>query len=281
MASSAAAVAESIASQIKIPPQPEVLRVAKQEAAKESPDLLTIAKAVRKDLSLSAGVLTIVNSPQLALPTKIVSIAQAVSYLGLEPTISLIATVELRRVFKQVAGLSMERFWDTATDEARHAASISRTLGIGRPEEMYTVGLFHDCGIPLLAQKFPDYKSVLQEANKAEHFTAVEERVYQTNHAIVGYYLARAWNLPPLICDAVLHHDDIEEILGSEAHKRSALGATIAILAFATHVNDLYRKRDEPSWQKVKDLVLDCLGLTEDRCEELTSELMAMQASFN
>ncbi len=281
MASAAAAIAESIASQLKIPPQPEILRLAKQEAAKESPDLLAIAKAVRKDLSLSAGVLTIVNSPQLALPTKIVSIAQAVSYLGLEPTVSLIATVELRRVFRQVAGLSMERFWDTAVAEARHAASISLMLGIGKPEEMYTAGLFHDCGIPLLAQKFPDYKSVLQEANEAERFTPVEERAYQTNHAVVGYYLARAWNLPPLICDAVLHHDDIEEILGSETDRRGALASTIAILKFATHVNDLYRQRPEPSWQKVKDLVLDCLGITEVQCEEMTSELTAMQASFN
>ncbi|MCG3202777.1 MAG: hypothetical protein NFCOHLIN_02663 [Gammaproteobacteria bacterium] len=281
MASSAAAVAESIASQIKIPPQPEILRVAKQEAAKEFPNLLAIAKAVRKDLSLSAGVLTIVNSPQLALPTKIASIAQAVSYLGLEPMISLIATVELRRAFRQVAGLSMERFWDTATDEARHAASISRTLGIGKAEEMYTAGLFHDCGIPLLAQRFPDYKAVLQEANAAERFTQVEERVYQTNHAVVGYYLARAWNLPPDICEAVLHHDDIEEILGCETRKRGALASTIAILKLATHVNDLYRRRPEPSWQKVRELVLDCLGITEFQCEEITAELIATQASYN
>lgn len=281
MPSSAAAIAGSIASQIKIPPQPEILAIAKREAAKESPDLLAIAKAVRKDLALSAGVLTVVNSPQLALPAKIVSIAQAVSYLGLEPTVSLIATVELRRVFKQVAGLSMERFWDTATDEARHAAAISRTLGIGKPEEMYTAGLFHDCGIPLLAQKFADYKSVLQEANRAERFTAVEERVYQTNHAVVGYYLARVWNLPQPICDAVLHHDDIEEILGSAPHERGALASTVAILKFATHVNDHFRQRPEPSWQKVKDLVLDCLGITDFRCEEITAELTAMQASFN
>jgi HD-like signal output (HDOD) protein len=146
---------------------------------------------------------------------------------------------------------------------------------------MYTAGLFHDCGIPLLAQKFPDYKSVLQEANRAEYFTAVEERVYQTNHAIVGYYLARAWNLPPIICDAVLHHDDIEEILGSEDQKHSALAVTIAILKLATHVNDLYRKREEPSWHKVSGLVLDCLGVTESQCEELISELLVMQASFN
>ena len=55
---------------------------------------------------------------------------------------------------------------------------------------LYTVGLFQNCGIPLLALRFEDYKEVLIEANdKGCNSIALEEEKYNTNHAVLGLTL--------------------------------------------------------------------------------------------
>ena len=55
---------------------------------------------------------------------------------------------------------------------------------------LYSIGLFHDCGIPLLALKYPDYKNILMEANRSGYNSvALEEKHYLTNHAVLGCFV--------------------------------------------------------------------------------------------
>ncbi|WP_168427344.1 HDOD domain-containing protein [Candidatus Colwellia aromaticivorans] len=69
---------------------------------------------------------------------------------------------------------------------------------------LYTIGLFINCGIPLLALKFSDYKSVLIEANGLGiNSIKLEEQKYCTNHAVLGYYIASSWHLPKEICSLI------------------------------------------------------------------------------
>jgi len=283
MSSPGLAELEFDAGDLKIPPQPEALIVAQREIRAEDPNLLNIAKAIRNDLALSAAVLKVVNSAQFALPTKIVSIPQAVSYLGLTPTTHIIAAIEIRRTFTKVPGLSMERFWDTATDVAKHCAWLARTLALITPDEAYTIGLFHDCGIPVIAQKHAQYPAILDEANRAvdERFTEVEDRHFGTNHAIVGFLVTRTWNLPLVVREAVRYHHETETILEPALTNRSPLASLLAILKVATHANDAFRHRPEPEWDRIAAVVLEYLGLTEDECHELVTEMMIQQRDFS
>lgn len=275
-------VVELSVEDLKIPPQPEALIVAQREIQAKDPSLLNIAKAIRNDLALSAAVLKVVNSAQFALPTKIVSIPQAVSYLGLTPTMHVIAAVEIRRTFNKVPGLSMERFWDTATDVAKHCAWVAKAVALSTPDEAYTIGLFHDCGIPVIAQKHHKYSDILAEANSTteERFTEVEDRHIQTNHAVVGYLVTRTWNLPLCVRDAVRYHHEVETILEPALTQRSPLASLLAILKLATHANDVYRQRPEPEWTRAGGLVLEYLGLTEHECEEMVDEMVVQQRDF-
>jgi len=268
---------------LKIPPQPEALIVAQREIQAKEPNLLNIAKAIRNDLALSAAVLKVVNSAQFSLPTKIVSIPQAVSYMGLTPTTHIIAAIEIRRTFTKVPGLSMERFWDTATDVAKHCAWVAKRVALSTPDEAYTIGLFHDCGIPVIAQKHHKYSAILAEANSAvdRTFTEVEDDYIHTNHAVVGYLVTRSWNLPQVVREAVRYHHEVDTILQPALTHRSPLASLLAILKVATHANDVYRQRPEPEWQRVGGLVLEYLGLTEHECEEMIEDMVAQQRDFS
>lgn len=66
------------------------------------------------------------------------------------------------------------------------------------PDQAYLAGVFRDCGVPLLMERFPAY---CQSMHLDEHVLwfnlAEEDRKYQTDHAVVGYFVAKHWKLPP------------------------------------------------------------------------------------
>ena len=56
----------------------------------------------------------------------------------------------------------------------------------------------------------------------------------------------------------------------------------LAILCkVATHANDAYRQRSEAEWDRIAGLVLEYLGLTEDECHELVTEMVIQQRDFS
>src|SRR5574343_53917 len=106
---------------------------------------------------------------------------------------------EVARLISQDVALSgdqdaaMDRFWESSALTACVSAELARRLRCVRPDVAYTFGLFHDCGIPLLVKRFPQTKEVLAAANAAEErgFTDIEDGLMGTNHAVVGYFLAK------------------------------------------------------------------------------------------
>lgn len=74
----------------------------------------------------------------------------------------------LRNVFSGVDQIMMERFWDSSAKFAIATSFIAKQVpGLNR-EEAYTYGLFQNCGIPILMQRFPEYKSTLTVVRNPE-----------------------------------------------------------------------------------------------------------------
>jgi HD-like signal output (HDOD) protein len=154
------------------------------------------------------------------------------------------------------------------------SSRLSKTLFLGDPEESYLIGLFHDCGIPLMMLKYPEYKKVLIEANGSHvSFTSIEEKYYPTNHAIVGYYVAHSWGISDKVCNAILNHH-AENMLELEDPDVSSL---LAILKLAEHICHTNRRlRVDNEWEDHSEEILKHLGLDEDGYIELREEMLSM-----
>ena len=166
--------AESLLKGINIPPRPTVVTGIAAERLKREPDINRISSLIATDVALSAAMLKVVNSPLYGLSRKLSSVRQAVSVLGLDNTTQLVTGLALRKTLP--AGQSLDRFWDSTAEVAMISASLaSRMPGIAR-DDAYSHGLFRDCGIPILMQKFPDYRETLHVANTTtdRKFTDVE-----------------------------------------------------------------------------------------------------------
>lgn len=263
---------------VRIPPQPEVLVEIDKELRNTESDLPRIAHLIRSDVSLSAGVLKVVNSAQFGLRARVQSVHQAVTLLGLGCLRNILSAVALKRSIDDSGVRFIPRYWDSAVAIATAAMEISRRITRVPPDEAYTLGLFCDAGIPLLAGRFPDYMEVLKRANtqRAERFTDKEEAHYQTNHAVVGFYLASSWHLSRANREAINRHHNVDEILGSGVIRDHEVAIRLAILKLAEHAEHLsnQRREDDLEWSRFGSLVIAYLGISEPDLQDLQADLV-------
>ena len=262
---------------IVIPVRPQIIADLMKERARDEPDFLLIQRLIKADVSMSAAMLKAANSPLFGVRSRVTSVAQATQLLGLKHVLTVAMGVAMRQSLQGCDAVSLDRFWDSAEATATICARMAKQLRATDPDEAYSFGLFHDCGIPLLTRRFAHYKDVLRSANAASSmaFTDIEDQMIGTNHAVVGYFLARSWLFPEPLCEAINCHHDLETFT-REDFKSPTARVLIALGHCAEHIQHLRRRGSEDmEWIKFAGLALDYLGIGrgefEDICYEMSS----------
>jgi len=269
---------ERVAQSIGIPTCPAILLDLAEETKKEHPDFEKIERLVSKDVGLSATLLKTINSPFYGLRNKVSSVKQAVSLLGLSTLSSTISGLVLRNVFSSTDQVSMERFWDSSAKFALATMYLAKKIPGLNKDDAYTYGLFQNCGIPVLIQKFPDYKQTLAKANNSidEKFTDVEDDIHGTDHAMIGYMMTKSWNLPEFTTQAVRFHHEYGVF--SESHAKITTESenliALGLLADrAVHLSSNLKNNFSLEWSKGGAPALAHLALSEaefaDLCEDI------------
>lgn len=266
---------------ISVPPQPQIMVDLQMEQVMPSPDLKSIAKLISQDPGLSGALLKIVNSPHFGLSNRIASIQQAVNLLGCDTVINLINAQSIKGELTDEAIVSLNRFWDTAQDVAMTSLTLAKRIGYHSPDEAYTLGLFHNCGIPLMLKRFPNYMTVMEEAyfhaSRERRVVDTENRLLNTNHAVVGYFTARSWRLPEHLCEAIANHHNALSLFEDDTGRDAQLKTLLAILKMAEHICASHRvlgnQEVDHEWDSIQTLVLDYVGLSEYDFENLRETL--------
>ena len=264
---------------VPIPPQPGLLLDLRRTALDARSNADAVAKLVSRDVAVSAAVMRCANSAFFGLRAKVCSIRHAISVLGATNVINIVASVCFKSSVNEAGNVPLPRYWDTATAVADATAYLAKRLGGVTSDVGYTAGLFLDCGIALLAQRYPEYKAVLREANaaSAEKFTQIEDRHLKTNHAVIGYLVSRAWGLPEAVREAIRSHHDAEEFLCRESVRSRQVDTLIALLKLAEHIEAVFSKRKEQSeWERIHPLVLEHLGLSEPDYADIRDDLVEL-----
>lgn len=271
---------------ISVPPQPQIMVDLQMEQYMPDPDLEVIARLISQDPGLSGALLKIVNSSYYGLSNKIASIQRAVNLLGSRSIINLINALSIKGEMSDDTIVTLNRFWDTAQDVAMTCLTLAKRTGAQAVDEAYALGLFHDCGVPLMLKRFPNYMSVLEQAyaNAGPDCRVVdtENNAFNTNHAVVGYYTAKSWRLPEHVTDAIANHHNAQAIFSDESSRNSQLKNLLAILKMAEHICSSYRVLGNQSvdheWNAVGHLVLDYVGLSEYDFESMKLSIRELGA---
>ncbi|MBL7002695.1 MAG: HDOD domain-containing protein [Gammaproteobacteria bacterium] len=268
---------EKLLKDIKIPPAPEILIKLNALLQKDEPELSVIADVIQKDAGLSALVLKAINSPLFGLRHEISTIRHAINLLGLSYTLNIVMGVVLKQTLSS-SGKSPPRFWESPSNIALMASSLTKKYLHCSPDEAYLLGLFHNSGHALLFQKYDDYDEVMRDFINTPNncITCEEDARYNTDHSVIGYYLASTWNLPEHIKFVILnHHNTIEHLSSGTIEDNQCHLSLLAILKVAEHIDKIHSGLEiDYEWESVEKDVLEYLSISELDFQDLRADLL-------
>jgi HD-like signal output (HDOD) protein len=215
--------------EIEFPARPGVLARLTAELEAEDPDFHSISALVNNDLGLAAAVVRSANSPYFGVSGRIGSVQQAINFLGLSHVFSLVTGVMLRRVFPGNDPL-MDELWDNSSTRAAIMARLARNTSVP-VDRAYTVGLFQDCGVAVLAMLAPKYRLTWKQIGWLPDATAVERREHHMDHPTLSASMVEQWGLSNEIAQAVRLHHEIDRLDALELSERSRSLVALSVLA--------------------------------------------------
>ena len=193
-------------------------------------EMSKVAKALSMDSALSSKVLRIANSPLYAQRRKSDSLRQALVVLGLNATLTLALSFSLVKALRGAKpnGLDYQFYWRRALLGATAARALADAMRQTLAEEIFLAALLQDVGMLALDQAVPDLyhdgeKLQRDHAALAEH----EKQRIQADHAYVGGWLMRTWNLPERLYRAIEQSHRAE--LSYSAHPPAIFDRCVAL----------------------------------------------------
>lgn len=268
---------KDVSKQFYLPPKPEILSKLQTYCEAEDVPIRDLSDLVAQDIAISSAILKIINSPAYGLARTVSDIKQAVMFLGEKGVTTLVQSIKLKQAFAdQICELNLDEFWDYSANVANTTMMVGRYVKSIVPiEDLYSLGLFHDCGIPPLAIKHQDYyKHTPMSGNQEPISIQEEDLMYSTNHAVVGYYIANAWNLPKELCQLILEHHNLEFLKENTSMAQQASFSALKLAEYLVHQTQ-YNK-PSPDWVYVENTVMEFLGLVDDDMADLREDVVSL-----
>jgi HD-like signal output (HDOD) protein len=178
--------------------------------ADEKADHERLRDAIQGDPVLVARILRRLNSSYYALSHKVSNINTAITLLGTREIRNLALTVFTSRLFEPNSThgtYRRENLWTHSVGVAVASRLVSRVCGRGAGDEAYVAGLLHDLGLILLDQTLQrHFHKVIDRINEETPTHIVESKFLSFDHALLGGFVARKWNFPDAVADAITFH---------------------------------------------------------------------------
>lgn len=206
-----------------------------QVMADEDYELDDIVNIVKYDAVLTAKVLKMVNSAAFGLLNPVTSLDRAISYLGKWIVVSIILSDNTGDLFSQpLAGYEGQQndLWRHDLFAAFSSSEVARLAKQSFETELaFTAGLLHDIGkfvfAPFWKEAAPEALERIAEGSVSDYLSA-EQALAGMNHAQVGYEMAKHWEFPESLQQAILYH-----------HTPQHAPEEFRALAFAAHIGDM------------------------------------------
>ncbi len=200
----------------KFPALPYVISLSLKKIDDPRSSIVDITRAISGDEGLVANVLKLANSAYYGFPRRIISVTEAVVILGLNTLKSLIYTTLAKDVLgKEVEGYALDRgeLWRHSIACGIICREIARKNRLGDIEAYFVAGLLHDIGKIILGEYLEEeYEEIIKRVSESlQPFNIIEREVLGFDHAEMGGLLAKKWNLPDFLIEAIRYHHSPEK----------------------------------------------------------------------
>lgn len=188
----------------EVPAMPNVIMRALHIVKDPESGAKELAKIVSCDQSLSTKVLTLVNSAYYGFPQQITSISRAISLIGMSKAKNVILTVAMKPM---LINQGDKELWKHSITTAVGCEYIAKYLKIMDPDEAFVIGFLHDLGkIVLILKDAQTYEKVRTIPQTKSNILEIEQTFFGTDHCQMGSFLAKKWQLPLLLNNAIKYH---------------------------------------------------------------------------
>jgi HD-like signal output (HDOD) protein len=190
--------------QATLPTIPKVALQVIESFGSEHVAVAGIARQIAADPALSAKVLQLANSAYFQLARTIGTLEDAVRILGFSMVRNLVIGNSMVGAFRGVAGMDLAQFWRYNLYTACTARWLARRTGTDA-DVVFTLALLHAIGqlqmhvVAPAAMLALDKRVHVLDRTRAQ----VERETLGFHFGDVSAELARHWNLPPLLADAL------------------------------------------------------------------------------
>ncbi len=170
-----------------------------------------VAEVIRRDPSLTARMLRLVNSVYYGLSSPVNSIEDAVFYLGVRQIRQLVMVTPILEDFQKLAGnasFPWREFWQHCIGTAILAREVISTLRAPTDEVDYVAGLIHDVGKIAMASACPEHFELIHQSAETSPLSLLEreQQILGVDHCEVGAMYLRSHNLPEALIDVARFH---------------------------------------------------------------------------
>jgi HD-like signal output (HDOD) protein len=235
-----AAIAEALLAARQLATLPEVT----QEIMRLADDPATtgddLAAVLRRDPSLSARVLKVVNSAIYGVRREVTSVDGAVVVLGFGAVKNIAIAAGFSRLFRGQrvgGGFTPRDLWTHSIATAAASQRLARRTGAADPSDALLAGLLHDIGLILALQGAPrrwDALAGALEADPALAFADAERTHLGAPHTDYGDALCAQWGFPASLRAVVRCHHDPDAVTDETLRPLVALVHVADALAAAT-----------------------------------------------
>jgi len=243
-----------------LPAMPAIVQDLMKSMTRDDADIHLLASKVSQDQALSAKTLRFANSTFYGLQSRVTTIQQAITLIGVDAVKHVVTTAALTGYFPaaHVAGLDANAMWRHSIGTAVCARVLARHLHVNQ-DYAFTAGLLHDIGRLVLATYFRrDYEAVI--AYRTAHdcqWIEAEQAVLGVDYVTAGVALATHWNFSESIRNAIAGH------YRPENQKNHSLASIVHIANAIVHALDLSHQQDDLV-PPVSATSWDDLGLSEE-----------------
>jgi putative nucleotidyltransferase with HDIG domain len=217
-----------------------------------------ISEVIRRDPSLTARLLRLVNSVYYGLNSPVNSIEEAVFYLGVRQIRQLAVVTPIIEDFQKLAGgtaFQWREFWQHCIATAILTRELTSAMMRLDDESDYVAGLVHDVGRIVMASAFPKHFNAIyleDDFVSEEDMLARERRILGVDHSELGAIYLSQHQLPQILVEVTRHHHQPEH--SEKARELTAAVHIADMLARYAHIGRSGNKApvEDEAWLTTK-----------------------------
>jgi len=246
------------------------------EMAKKGIDIKLIGDFIRKDMAITAKIMTVSNSAYYGAASKTKTVDEAISRIGLAATKQYVDTICNRKLFviddeKYVK--FAEELWEHSLYCAIASQSVVDLLELEMKADAFSIGLLHDIGKIFLLQMTAELEKNGQLSGKIDMEMLFSSMAKY--HSTVGAKALKQWKFSMEYVQGALFHDNLD--------KKDSPSQQLLVLHFANALakNMLKQKNDASAPNLFELESAHLLKITPDMVVKIEEKIKTQQPLFN